>query len=454
MHAMAIIRGYISVADAFSPNEVAAIIVAMDDSIAIEPIGPVQATIRPPGSKSITNRALVCAALAHGESTLTGALDSEDTRVMIDSLRRLGIEVEHEAEAATIRVHGCAGHFPVEATDLYVANSGTTIRFLTAMLTAGHGRFRLDGTPRMRERPIQDLLNALRQLGADAVSDSGSGCPPVTVHGNGLPGGCATVGGNISSQFLSGLLMAAPYARSPVELAVEGYLVSQPYIDMTLAVMESFGVPVQTIPPCRFLVESPLCYSARDYAIEPDASAASYFFAAAAITQGSATVTGLSGTSIQGDVAFCDCLRKMGCVVDYGANRITVVGRPLHGITVDMNGISDTVQTLGAVALFAEGPTTVRGVGHIRHKETDRIRALATELRKFGADVEEREDGLTITPHRLRGEPVAIDTYDDHRMAMSMALVGLATPGVVIRNPGCTAKTYPGFFRDLASLGR
>jgi 3-phosphoshikimate 1-carboxyvinyltransferase len=422
----------------------------MMDVIEIEPSGPLHGSIRPPGSKSITNRALVCAAMAEGQSLLSGALDSEDTRVMIESLARLGIDVDHDSAAATIRVAGCAGKLPADHADLFVGNSGTTVRFLTAILTLGRGVYRLDGTPRMRQRPIADLLDALRQLGADAVAESLGECPPVVVRADGLRGGRAAVAGNISSQFLSGLLMAAPYADAGVELAVDGELVSRPYVDMTLAVMASFGVALDCSEASRFVVRAPRRYHGRSYAIEPDASAASYFFAAAAITQGEVTVEGLSRDSLQGDVAFCDCLAQMGCEVHSAADRITVVGKPLRGIDVDMNAISDTVQTLAAVALFADGPTTVRGVAHIRHKETDRIHALVTELRKLGAEVEERADGLTITPRALHG--AEIDTYDDHRMAMSLALPGLRVPGVVIRDPGCTAKTYPRYFDDLRAL--
>ena len=415
----------------------------------IRPSGPVQGTIRPPGSKSITNRALVCAALARGPSVLTGALDSDDTRVMIESLGRLGMALEHDRQAATVRVSGCGGSLPSGGAELDAANSGTTIRFLTALVTLGHGTFRLDGTPRMRQRPIQDLLDALGQLGADARCEQANGCPPVVVRAAGLPGGRATVAGDISSQFLSALLMAAPCAAGPVELVVSGKLVSRPYVEMTLAVMRDFGAEIEARDLARFATEA-AGYRGRTYAVEPDASAASYFFAAAAVTGGRVTVEGLSPRSLQGDVAFCDCLARMGCLVEYGADSITVTGGPLRGIDVDMNAISDTVQTLGAVALLAAGPTTVTGVAHIRHKETDRIGALATELRKLGAAVEERSDGLRIVPGRLR--PAVIDTYDDHRMAMSLALVGLATPGVVIREPGCTAKTYPCFFEDLARL--
>ena len=422
----------------------------MTDVIEIQPTGPIQASIRPPGSKSITNRALVCAALAEGESVLTGALDSEDTRVMLAGLGRLGLDVVHDAQQRTVWITGCAGKPPASAADLYVANSGTTVRFLTAMVALGNGTFRLDGTERMRERPIQDLLDALRQLGVDAQSEQPGGCPPVVVRAKGLSGGKATIAGDISSQYLSGLLMAAPCALAPVEIVVEGTLVSRPYIDMTLAVMRAFGARVETAGTDRFVIPAPQRYAARRYAIEPDASAASYFFAAAAITGGRVTVEGLSRDSLQGDVAFCDCLARMGCEVEYGADQITVVGRPLRGIDVDMNAISDTAQTLAAVALFADGPTLIHNVAHIRHKETDRLAALATELRKFGALVEEGPDRLRITPKPLHA--ATIDTYDDHRMAMSMALVGLATPGVVIRDPGCVAKTYPGFFNDLAGL--
>jgi 3-phosphoshikimate 1-carboxyvinyltransferase len=280
----------------------------------------------------------------------------------------------------------------------------------------------------------------------------------VLIRAAGLPGGRATLSGAISSQFLSGLLMAAPYAELGVELVVEGDLVSKPYVEMTIAVMRAFGVTVENEGLRRFAVPPRQTYRAREYAIEPDASAASYFFAAAAVTGGRMTVEGLGQDSLQGDVGFCQCLQRMGCEVRYADNAITVSrgpGQTLRGIEIDMNAISDTVQTLGAVALLAEGPTTIRGVAHIRHKETDRIGALAAELRKLGAEVNEREDGLRIVPPvpgALHG--AEIETYNDHRMAMSLAIAGLVVPGVVIRNPGCTAKTYPRFFEDLESLSR
>jgi 3-phosphoshikimate 1-carboxyvinyltransferase len=423
----------------------------LNDTLAIQPCGPVHGSIRPPGSKSITNRALACAMVADGTSALRGTLASDDTRVMLDALKTLGIGVRALDDGATIEVEGCPGRIPAETAELFVGNSGTTIRFLVPMLSvAGRDSYRLHGTARMHERPIGDLLAALRSLGASVESEHGNDCPPVVVHAGGAHGGTAHVRGDISSQFLSGLLMAAPCASKPVTLIVDGPLVSRPYVEMTLAVMRSFGVEVAFDQSfARFEIPR-VAYRAVDYDIEPDASAASYFFAAAAITGGTVTVEGLSRRSLQGDVAFVDVLERMGCRVVAGENSITVTGGALRGITIDMNAISDTVQTLAAVALFAQGPTIITDVAHIRHKETDRIAALATELRKLGATVDERPDGLRIEPGALRGAP--IDTYDDHRMAMSLALVGLRVPGVVIRDPGCTAKTYPKFFDDLARL--
>ncbi|TWT40259.1 3-phosphoshikimate 1-carboxyvinyltransferase [Botrimarina hoheduenensis] len=423
----------------------------MSETIEIVPVkGPIHASIRPPGSKSLTNRALVCAALASGRSRLTGVLDSDDTRVMVESLGRLGIRVS-ATDPQTLVVEGVGGRLPASQADLFVGNSGTTIRFLTALVTLGNGSFRLDGVPRMRERPIGDLVEALNALGAHVRCESAGGCPPVVVKATGLPGGTAAVRGDISSQFLSGLLMAAPAAASDVELLIDGELVSKPYVAMTTRVMADFGVQVEANPTAsRFTVPAVGGYQPCDYAIEPDASAASYFWAAAAITGGRVEVQGLSDRALQGDVRFVDCLEAMGCTVERGPDALTVTGGTLRGARLDMNAISDTVQTLAAVALFAEGPTEVTGVAHNRHKETDRIGDLATELRRLGAEVEERPDGMVISPRSLRA--AEIETYDDHRMAMSLSLVGLRQPGVRIKNPGCTAKTYPEYFEDLARL--
>jgi 3-phosphoshikimate 1-carboxyvinyltransferase len=411
-----------------------------------------KARVRVPGSKSLTNRALPIAAWADGATTLVGALDCEDTAVMVRALLSLGIKVEHDVNAAVIRVEGCGGRIPVESAGLDLANSGTSLRFLTAMLATGRGIFTLDGTPRMRERPIADLLDALGAMGVDARSDLGTGCPPVTLRARGLNGGFASVKGDVSSQFLSGLLMALPYATEETTVEVRGTLVSRPYIEMTLAVMNSFGVMINNRKFHRFDIY-PARYRGREYAVEPDASAASYFFALAAITGGTITVEGLGTASIQGDIGFVEILEHMGCTVVREPNRTTVKGGPLRAVDVDMNAVSDTVMTLGVAALFATGVSRIRNVAHIRHKESDRIAALATELRKLGAKVDELPDGLIIDPpaaDRLTGARIA--TYNDHRMAMAFALAGTRIPGVTIEDPGCVAKTYPGFWEDLERL--
>ncbi len=422
------------------------------DSIEITPApGPVRGSIRPPGSKSITNRALVCAALAKGPSVLRGALDSEDTQVMIAALGELGIGVAVEDRGRTLRVSGCGGAIPATRAELFVANSGTTMRFLTAMVAAGNGEFRLDGVARMRERPMGDQVAAMRALGVDVACEGPNECPPIVVRASGLRGGQASIGGSTSSQFLSGLMMAAPYAAVDVELIVADGLVSVPYVAMTRRVMEEFGGEAAAADDYGTIrVSHTRRYVGREYAIEPDASAASYFLAASAITGGRVTIEGLSRDSLQGDVAFAKCLEDMGAVVTFAADSISVEGRPLAGIDVDMNAISDTVPTLAVAALFAEGPTHIRNVAHIRHKETDRIAAVACELRKLGAMVEESPDGLRISPGPLRG--AAIDTYNDHRMAMSFAVAGLRVPRLRINDPGCVGKTYPEFFEDLGRL--
>ncbi len=424
-------------------------------SIAITPVGPVHGSIRPPGSKSITNRALVCAALARGTSLLHGVLASEDTHVMVDSLQRLGIAVQPDSEPDSLQVVGCGGVIPAKQADLFCANSGTTIRFLAALVALGQGEYRLDGVERMRQRPIRDLLVALQQQGIDARSELDTDCPPVIVRAQGLAGGAVQIRGDVSSQFLSALLMVAPYARRGLEIKVDGELVSQPYVRMTLEVMRSFGAKVPEGDLQQIKIDAGQVYQGTDFHIEPDASAASYFWATAAITGGEVTVNGLSPLALQGDVQFVDCLRQMGCEVTDTPAGIRVRGGTLRGIEVDMNSISDTAQTLSVVALFAEGPTTIRGIGHNRHKETDRIGDLARELRKLGATIEEFEDGLRIIPPavgKLHG--AHIETYNDHRMAMSLALAGLRVPGVVILNPRCTEKTYPKFFEDFARLTR
>lgn len=431
------------------------------DHLTIKPLPePPHCTIRVPGSKSITNRALILAALAQPltgladhepnyASVLTGVLHSEDTEVMVAGLQQLGITVYCKWSGAQIAVKPSGGRWPKTAADIYVANSGTTMRFLTALVSLGHGRYRLDGVPRMRERPIQDLLSALAQLGVRAYSENNNGCPPVTVEARGLPGGTVRIRGDVSSQFLSGLLMAAPLAQSDMTITVEGPLVSRPYVAMTVEMMRRFGAAVN-VENDSFHIPGRQQYRAQTYAIEPDASAASYFAGAAAICGGEVQLAGLTGDSLQGDMRFLEVLEQMGCAIDRGLQTTTVRGQALHGVEVDMNDISDTVMTLAAVACFADSPTTIRNVAHIRHKETDRLAALATELRRLGAEIEERPDGLTIRPHKLHG--AEIETYNDHRMAMSLALIGLRVPAVIIKNPACVAKTYPGFFADLETL--
>jgi 3-phosphoshikimate 1-carboxyvinyltransferase len=395
--------------------------------------------------------------MARGESQLSGVLESEDTTVMVEAWKQLGLSLDWNRQEATLRIEGCAGQPPSPHGKLFIANSGTSIRFLTAALAATNGEYTLDGVPRMRERPIGDLLEGLRVLGADVQSANPKrdDCPPVFINAQGLKGGRTCVAGNVSSQFLSGLLMAAPYAQSPVKIQVQGELVSKPYVDMTCSVMDSFGVTV-TRDGDTYAIPAPTSYSGRSYRIEPDASAASYFWAAAALTGGCVRVDGLDFDSLQGDVGFAKVLEQMGCTVRTEVGFIEVEGGPLRGIDIDMNMISDTVQTLAPVALFASGPTRIRGVAHNRHKETDRIGDLARELRRFGSQIDEHEDGLTIHPiDRSRSwENVALETYRDHRMAMGLSLIGLVIPHVFILDPRCTSKTFPEYFEVLGRLIR
>ncbi len=420
--------------------------------------GPIVATVRPPGSKSITNRALVLAALSSVRTPqrLVGCLRSEDTEVMIAALAQLGYDVKTDwdnPEQVVTVFRGDRPIVPARSADLYVANSGTSMRFLTALASLGHGRYRLDGVPRMRERPIADLLAAFDQLGIKAGSEANNGCPPVWIDGGSWRGGRVSIRGDVSSQFLSGLLLTAPFAPCTTTFELAGPLVSRPYVDMTERMLHAWHLRISTPSPSSYLVpgeQQPDGLTNGEYGIEPDASAASYFFAAAAMTGGRITVPGLAMHALQGDVCFVDVLERMGCTVERGTTSLTVQGGQLRGTDVGMSDISDTVMTLAVVACFADGPTTIRNVAHIRHKETDRIAALATELRLLGAIVEEHDDGLTIIPRPLHGGTV--QTYDDHRMAMSFALVGLRVAGIVIDNPGCVAKTYPGFFTDLERL--
>ena len=442
-------------------------------TVQVVPGGPVIGTIQPPGSKSLTNRALVCAAYASGSSVLRGALRSEDTEVMIEALQSVGVSVE-VSDGGTVLTVSTEQRRELLASDhrldLYIANSGTTVRFLTAALSAAGGHYLLHGVDRMHQRPIADLVDALEPIQSGSISaQSPAGCPPVLIQSDGWAGRQIAVAGSVSSQYLSGLMMAAPiglesesddFQQEPTTIRVQGELVSVPYVEMTAKVMRSFGAEVSLhrddLPEevSLDIAVSDRSYQGQNYSIEPDASAASYFWAAAAISGGDVTVTGLHRDAMQGDVGFCDVLEQMGCEVIHTNESIQVRGRPLQGIDVNMNAISDTVQTLAVVALFANGPTRVRGVAHNRFKETDRIGDLATELRKLGTQILEHEDGLTIHPiddvASFKG--ATLQTYHDHRMAMSLSLAGLRLEGVKICDPACTGKTYPEYFADLERL--
>ncbi len=421
-----------------------------EEAIEIKTSGPVDAEVTLPGSKSYTNRALVLAALAEGSSVITGALFSDDTQYMADCLRALGFAIRQEPEEARFRIAGGAGKIPNRGASLFVGNAGTAMRFLTALCALGEGRYEIDGEPRMRQRPIGGLVEALKGLGATITYTEREGFPPLLVEGRGLEGGKVCMSGTISSQFFSALLLAAPYAHSDVTVEVEGDLVSKPFIDMTMQAMKTFGIEADNESYSRFVVGSGQTYKACDYQVEPDATAASYFLAAAAITQGRVRIKGLGRASLQGDVGFVALLKEMECQVRSGEDWLEVQGRPLRGMEADLSQVPDVAQTLAVVALFAEGKTRITGIGNLRLKETDRIRALATELSRLGAKVEEEPEALTIIPGTLRS--AEIETYDDHRMAMSLALVGLKVRGVRIRNPGCVSKTFPDYFQRLEEL--
>ncbi len=400
-----------------------------------------------PGSKSITNRALVLAALAEGTSVLTGVLHSDDTRHMRRALEQLGIAIT-DVDGTTLRVEGGRSRLKAPSEPLFVGNSGTTVRFLTALAALVPGPVTLQGDEHMQKRPISDLVDGLRQLGVTV--DCESGCPPLRVHGGRLPGGEVTMRGDRSSQYFSALLMAARCAAGDVTVRVEGTLVSRPYVGITEAMMRDFGGAVSERDGA-FSVPGGGAYSAREYSIEPDASSASYAFATAAATGLDVTVPGLGTNALQGDYAFVDLLERAGARVERGASATRVVGTGrLEGLDVDMHHISDTVMTLAALAPLAAGPTTIRNVANIRIKETDRLEATVRELRRLGQEVTSGDDWLRVEPRPIH--PALVHSYADHRMAMSFAILGLARAGVTIEDPSCVAKTYPTFWDDLARL--
>ncbi len=430
------------------------------DRLQIRPRGPLDGQIKVPGSKSITNRALLLAALAQGESRLLGGLESDDTVVMRGALAALGIAVETEPsqEGEVVwRVDGRGGQFEIPDHALDCGNSGTSVRFLTAALTLAPGAIVVDGNARMRQRPIADLVTALRALGAELSLEGAADCPPIRVHGGGLPGGAALIDGSRSSQYVSAVLQAAPYAASDIKLGFkDGVIVSRPYIDLTLEVMRAFGAEVAWRGKAaeeHLVVKAGRTYRAREYRIEPDASSAAYPFCAAAIAGGRVSVSGIPEHSLQSDFKILDLLARMGCRVKRQGDRVTVLGAAsrLRSLgEVDMNDFPDAVLAYAVVALFADGPTTIKNVANLRIKETDRLAALASELHKLGAGTETGRDWLRIQPAPLRG--AEIETYDDHRMAMSLSLAGLRVPDVVILDPGCVSKTWPDFFEAFASL--
>ena len=418
--------------------------------IEIKPIGALNTVVNVPGSKSYTNRALIIAALAHGKSVLENALFSDDTKYMVASLKDLGLDLTEHCDKNIITVNGQGGRFPVQTADLFVGNAGTAMRFLTAMLTLGDGCYKIDGVERMRDRPIQDLLDGLNQLGANVRSVNNTKCPPVQINADSLKGGACKVNGDLSSQYISALLMVAPYCCTNVTLQIIGELVSKKYVEMTMALMEYFGVTVENESFSTFFIESNQRYTAKEYYVEPDASSASYFLAAAAIAGGRVRVNGIGYKSIQGDASFVDILEKMGCSVERGEDFIEVQGGRLKGVDVDMSDMPDVAQTAAAVAVFAEGKTRIRNVGNLRIKETDRITAVVNEMRRIGIECTEFDDGFEIVPSDPK--PGEIETYDDHRMAMSFSLIGLKAKGIKIKNPECVTKTFPDFFERLFAL--
>ena len=417
----------------------------------IEPIGrPLEAQVRVPGSKSITQRALLCAALAEGESFLEGALRSEDPDLLATALAATGASVEISPEG--FRVRGVGGSPRLSGKEIFMGNNGTGTRFFLAYASLGKGApLVLTGTKRLCERPVKPLLEALKAWGAEIRCLREEGYLPVEIRGGGLAGGEVALSVAQSSQFLSALLLVGPYTREEARIRLTSPLVSRPYVDLTMAVMKAFGAEIEEKEAVFRVPKRP--YQARHYVIEGDASSASYFLAAAALVGGSVQVTNLPRNSLQGDAAFSGLLSRMGCEVSFegGVNIFRDPKRPLKGIEIDMGRYPDLVPTLAVVAACARGKTLIRGVPHLRYKETDRLAAVATELRKCGAEVEELEDGLIITgSERLSG--AEIETYEDHRIAMAFATLGLVVPGMVIKNPGCVAKSFPNFWEVLESL--
>ena len=411
----------------------------------IAPKSNINATVVIPGSKSITHRALIAAALAAGESSLEAFLKSEDTLLTLAALRRLGIPIEIQEHK--IVVSGCGGAFPLARTqsEIFLGNSGTSYRLLLSIIALAQGPFLIKGTERMHARPIGDLVRALRQLGVKIKYLGSEGFPPVLIQAQGIEGGRVQLAGHESSQYISSLLLAGPYAGKDLEIEVFGEMVSKPYLDITLGVMRDFGIQVTRDGYRYFKIKSGEHYQARSYPIEGDASSASYFWAAAAVTEGTVTTENIAATdSLQGDMTFLDILEKMGCKVKKETRQVTVQGAPLKALDLDMSAMPDMVPTLAAVALFAKGRTVIRNVAHLRIKESDRIASVVKEWKSLGARIAEQPDGLIVEGSApLFGAEV--DPHNDHRLAMSLAVIGLRVPGILIQNETCVTKSFPNF---------
>jgi len=413
----------------------------------------IKAEVPVPGSKSITQRALIAAALADGKSTLLNPLESEDTRYTAAALEQMGVKVEKKNDRWLI--HGNGGRIAAPEQEIYLGNNGTATRFLTSVAALGSGTYEITGDARMAERPIMPLMQALQGWGVDIASRNNNGCPPLVIRANGLTGGKTVLPEGKSSQYLSSLLLVGPYARQQAELEVEGEILSLPYIFMTLAVMDTFGIRVEANEALNRYTIPQGAYRAMEYAIEGDASNASYFYAAAAVTGGEVTVPNVPVPSLQGDAAFVALLARMGCQINKTGEGLTVTGpEELRGITIDMAGMPDVVPTLAVVAAQARGRTTIRNIAHLRIKECDRLHVMAVELSKMGAKVQELDDALIIEG-RDDAAPLhgaEIETYNDHRIAMSFAVAGLGVPGVKILGEGCVAKSFPDFWERFELL--
>ncbi|HGN1205600.1 TPA: 3-phosphoshikimate 1-carboxyvinyltransferase [Proteus mirabilis] len=422
------------------------------ESLTLQPIVHIEGTINLPGSKSVSNRALLLAALAKGKTRLTNLLDSDDIRHMLNALTALGVQYQLSNNNTVCDIEGLAGSFhPQQPLELFLGNAGTAMRPLAAALSLGENDIVLTGEPRMKERPIGHLVDALRQGGAKIDYLEQTDYPPLRVCG-GFSGGSVDVDGSVSSQFLTALLMMAPLAQQDTTITIKGELVSKPYIDITLALINTFGGEIENQNYQRFMIKGGQQYqSPGKYLVEGDASSASYFLAAAAIKGGIVRVTGIGKNSLQGDIHFASVLEKMGATIRWGDDYIECERGKLKGIDMDMNTIPDAAMTIATTALFAEGETTIRNIYNWRVKETDRLSAMATELRKVGAMVDEGRDYLTVIPPKQL-TTAEIKTYNDHRIAMCFSLVALSNTPITILDPGCTAKTFPDYFEKLASI--